>query len=112
MSITIHFIAPHAGSMRAEGHFSSKNGQSLMQAATHANIEAIAADCGGTLTCATCHVYVDEAWAGKLPAPSRDELAMLEMTASERKATSRLSCQIIMRPELDGLRIELPPTQY
>jgi ferredoxin, 2Fe-2S len=83
-----------------------------MQAAIKANIDGIAADCGGSLTCATCHVYVDAAWQDKLPPASRDELAMLEMTAAERKPTSRLSCQIIMTPELDGLTIELPPAQY
>lgn len=83
-----------------------------MQAATHAGVDAIAADCGGSLICATCHVYVDAAWTDKLPAPSADELAMLEMTAAERTAHSRLSCQIVLTAQLDGLCIALPATQY
>lgn len=83
-----------------------------MQAATHAGVDGIAADCGGSLTCATCHVMVDDAWASQLPAPSADELAMLEMTASQRTSTSRLSCQMVATAALDGLRITLPATQY
>ena len=83
-----------------------------MQAATQAGIDAIAADCGGSLTCATCHVVVDSAWAGLLPAPSADELSMLGMTAAERMPHSRLSCQITLTAALDGLTILLPETQY
>jgi 2Fe-2S ferredoxin len=89
-----------------------KPGTSLMKAATRAGIDAIAADCGGCLTCATCHVYVDPAWAASLPPPGADETAMLAMTASERRASSRLSCQIVLDASLDGLSVELPPTQY
>ncbi|MEP7281351.1 MAG: 2Fe-2S iron-sulfur cluster-binding protein, partial [Rubrivivax sp.] len=59
-------------------------GASLMRAAVDAGVDGIAADCGGCLSCATCHVIVDPAWADRLPAPSADELAMLEMTAAER----------------------------
>jgi ferredoxin, 2Fe-2S len=83
-----------------------------MQGATRAGVEAIAADCGGSLTCATCHVYVDKAWTSKLPAPSADELSMLEMTAAPRLANSRLSCQLIATEALDGMVITLPETQY
>lgn len=83
-----------------------------MQAATRAGVDGIAADCGGSLTCATCHVIVDPAWASKLPPPSADEQSMLQMTASPREQHSRLSCQIVASAELDGLRITLPATQY
>jgi ferredoxin, 2Fe-2S len=83
-----------------------------MQGATHAGVEAIAADCGGSLTCATCHIYVDAASADKLPPPSADELSMLDMTAEPRQPTSRLSCQIVATPEMDGMEIGLPQTQY
>ncbi len=83
-----------------------------MQAATRAGVDGIAADCGGSLTCATCHVMVDEAWASKLPPPSADELSMLQMTASPPEKHSRLSCQIVATAELDGLRMTLPATQY
>jgi 2Fe-2S ferredoxin len=83
-----------------------------MKAALAAGIDGIAADCGGCLTCATCHVYVSDEWLARLPEPGRDELSMLEMTASERRPGSRLSCQIALDDTLDGLTAELPPTQY
>ena len=89
-----------------------KAGQSLMLAATQAGIEGIKADCGGLMSCATCHVYVDEAWAERLPEPSSDENAMLDMTAAERRPTSRLSCQIVLDESLSGLTAGLPDTQY
>lgn len=87
-------------------------GQSLMRAATNAGVEGIVAECGGTLTCATCHVFVDPAWADRLPPPDVDERAMLEMTATPAGPTSRLSCQIRLEPALDGLIVRLPATQY
>ena len=89
-----------------------KVGQSLMRAAVDAGIDGIKADCGGLMTCATCHVYVDEAWADRLPLPSFDENAMLDMTAAERRPTSRLSCQIVLDAELAGLTAGIPDTQY
>jgi 2Fe-2S ferredoxin len=95
-----------------EHHISGRVGKSLMQAAVAAGVDGIAADCGGCLTCATCHVVVDAAWADRLPAASADEGAMLAMTATPAEATSRLSCQIALSPALDGLRVRLPATQY
>ena len=86
--------------------------QSLMRAAVAANLDGIKADCGGTMTCAPCHVSVDEAWSARLPPPSPDEDAMLEMTAAPRQATSRLSCQIELAADLDGLTATMPDTQY
>ena len=87
-------------------------GTSLMRAATDAGVDGIVGDCGGCLTCATCHVVVDPGWADALPPPSDDELAMLEMTAVERSPTSRLSCQIVLTPQLDGLVVRTPISQY
>ena len=87
-------------------------GYSLMRAATAAGIDAIAADCGGSLSCATCHVYVDAEWAARLPPPHDDERSMLDMTAAPREATSRLSCQITLTEALDGLSVRLPSNQY
>ena len=87
-------------------------GQSLMRAATKAGIDGIAADCGGCLSCATCHVYVDPAWAERLPPVSDDEASMLEMTAAERRPESRLSCEIMLTESLDGLVVHLPETPY
>lgn len=99
----------------AEGqplYVTGRTGKSLMQAAVAAGVDGIAADCGGCLTCATCHVVVDAEWAARLPAASADEQAMLDMTATPREATSRLSCQIELTAALDGLRVRLPATQY
>jgi 2Fe-2S ferredoxin len=107
-TIAIHFVAPD-GERRT---LAVSTGQSLMRAAVDADVDAIKADCGGVMTCATCHVYVDPEWSDRLPAPSGDEDAMLEMTASPRASTSRLSCQIALVPELDGLTVTLPSTQY
>lgn len=87
-------------------------GQSLMRAAVDAGIDGIKADCGGVMSCATCHVYVDLAWIARLPAPSTDEDAMLAMTAALRLPTSRLSCQVALEADLDGLTVVLPETQY
>ncbi len=87
-------------------------GQSLMRAAVAAGVAGIAADCGGVLSCATCHVIVAPDWAATLPPPAADEAAMLEMTAAVREATSRLACQILLQPALDGLRVRLPDRQY
>jgi 2Fe-2S ferredoxin len=106
--ITINFIATGADPIRAVG----KIGQSLMQAAVAAGVNGIAADCGGTLSCATCHVMVSEPYASQLPPADGEERAMLAFTATPATATSRLSCQIILRAELDGLTVELPASQY
>ena len=80
--------------------------ESLMRAAVRNNVEGIAADCGGSLTCATCHVYVDDAWLDKLSEPSEDEEDLL-YTAQDRRGNSRLSCQILLSEELDGLKVTL-----
>ncbi len=81
-------------------------GTSAMRAAVTHGLEGIVAECGGALACATCHVYVDG-----LPPPGKDEDEMLDMTASPRRANSRLSCQIVMSDPLDGLVLRLPATQ-
>lgn len=86
-------------------------GQSLMQAATNQGLKGIVAECGGSAMCATCHVYVDPAWMDKIPAPNSTELEMLECTASERTAHSRLSCQIRITDGLEGMVVTLPSSQ-
>jgi 2Fe-2S ferredoxin len=91
---------------------SGRAGASLMKAALAAGIDGIAADCGGCLSCATCHVFVDAGWLAVLPPISADESAMLDMTATPRTPSSRLSCQIVLTPVMDGLRVTLPETQY
>ena len=106
--ITIH-LRNHDGASRS---LAAATGQSLMRAATRAGVDEIAADCGGCLTCATCHVYVDAQWLASLRPAGPDELAMLEMTAAERRPNSRLSCQVELTSALDGLTVELPQRQY
>jgi 2Fe-2S ferredoxin len=108
-AITVHLVP--AGSA-APVALPCRTGQSLMQAAVDANVAGIVAECGGMMTCATCHVYVREPFLGLLPAMSSDEDSMLGFTASPRQANSRLSCQIRLADELDGLTVDLPPTQY
>ena len=84
---------------------------SAMEGAIKNGVDGIVAECGGACMCATCHVYVDPAWLDKLLPMEDDENAMLESTASERKSNSRLSCQLRVRKELDGLIVRTPPTQ-
>jgi 2Fe-2S ferredoxin len=69
----------------------------------------IKAECGGACSCATCHVYVDQAWFGQLPDPIDDEEDLLYSTL-DKKPTSRLSCQILLCDELDGLKVSLAPS--
>jgi len=83
-----------------------------MEAAVAADIAGITADCGGLLTCATCHVLVREPFASLLPPANDEEQAMLAFTAISATPTSRLSCQIRLTAALDGLTVELPASQY
>jgi 2Fe-2S ferredoxin len=86
-------------------------GESVMHAAVHRDARGITGQCGGMLTCATCHVTVEPEWADRLPPPMADEDEMLEFTAVERGERSRLSCQIVMTAGLDGLVLRTPPRQ-
>ena len=89
----------------------AKDGDSIMQTAVSHSVGSIVGDCGGAMACATCHCYVDEAWADKTGQRSPGEGDMLECAAAEMRPTSRLSCQVKVRPELDGLVIHLPSEQ-
>ena len=84
--------------------------QSVMQAAMSNSVPGIIADCGGSCSCATCHVYVDEAWRERLPPPSSTEKDMIECALHVQEG-SRLSCQIELIEELDGLVIRIPESQ-
>lgn len=86
-------------------------GKRIMQAAIGAGIDGIVAECGGQAMCATCHIYVDSTWADRLPPVGDDEDEMLEDTVCERTSESRLSCQLPVTDELDGLVVRLPETQ-
>ena len=96
----------------AEHRIDVPTGENLMRAALNEGLEGMVGECGGGLACATCHCYVEEDWADRLPAPAQTELDMLECTASERRPSSRLSCQIIASDALDGLVVHLPTAQY
>ena len=86
------------------------NGLSVMEGAVQNNIPGIDADCGGSCACATCHVYVDEKWFGRLPNKENAEEDMLDM-AFEPKKFSRLSCQLTVTDELDGIVVKMPSKQ-
>lgn len=85
-------------------------GESVMQAAVDNMIEGIIGECCGCCSCATCHCYVDESWFEKVGEPNEIEQGMLKF-AQDLKTTSRLSCQILMTDELDGLVVHLPESQ-
>ena len=86
-------------------------GSSVMEGAVNNGVDGIVAECGGACMCATCHVYVDEAFLDKLEPIAEDEQEMLNNTFSERKPNSRLSCQLKVTEELDGLSVKTPPAQ-
>ena len=87
-----------------------ENGLSVMEGAIQNDIPGIDADCGGSMACATCHVYVEEKWFSKLPKAEDAEVDMIDM-AYEPKKNSRLSCQLIVSDELDGLIVTTPAKQ-
>ena len=87
-----------------------QNGLTVMEGAVQNDIPGIDADCGGGMACATCHVYINDGWFDKLPSKEDGEEDMLDM-AFEPKKNSRLSCQIIISDELDGLTVNIPSKQ-
>ncbi|MGV3573408.1 MAG: 2Fe-2S iron-sulfur cluster-binding protein [Ramlibacter sp.] len=103
----IHLIQPDGQAVTLEG----ADGKSVMELAVGAGVRGIVGECGGSAMCATCHVYVEEPWAGQLPQPLSTELEMLECTAAERLPNSRLGCQVKLAPALEGMRIRLPERQ-
>jgi 2Fe-2S ferredoxin len=104
---TITFIHPDGRADRVEAEIND----SAMRAAIVHGLDGIVGECGGSAVCATCHVYVDDAWIARLTAVGDDEDALLDGVACERQANSRLSCQIKITPDLDGLVLRLPQRQ-
>ena len=86
-------------------------GRSLMEAAINGGVSRIVGECGGACQCATCHVYVADSWRDRIAPVSPDEEVMLDNTMSERRSESRLSCQIKVEGEHDGLVVRLPDRQ-
>ena len=87
-----------------------ENGLTVLEGAIQNDITGIDADCGGSMACATCHVYVEENWLDKIPKAEEAEVDMIDM-AFEPKKNSRLSCQLIISNELDGLKVTTPEKQ-
>ena len=87
-----------------------EKGLSVMEGAIQNDVAGIDADCGGSMACATCHVYVEEKWLDKIPKAEDAEEDMIDM-AFEPKKNSRLSCQLIVTDELDGLTVTTPEKQ-
>jgi len=87
-----------------------ESGLTVMEGAIQNDIPGIDADCGGSMACATCHVYVDQQWIDKIPKAEDAENDMIDM-AFEPKKNSRLSCQIIVTEELNGLEVTTPEKQ-
>ena len=105
--VKITFIQPDDSQQVVE----SEPGMTLMEAAKLHNVPGIEAECGGACACATCHVYVDEGWRDKTGSPSQMEEDMLDF-AFDVRDNSRLSCQIKVTDELDGLKVNLPEKQF
>jgi len=103
---TITFIDQDGNQREIE----AEAGSTVMETAINSDVPGILATCGGSCSCATCHVYVDDSWVDKLPAPELEEMDMLD-TAHDLQENSRLSCQIKVTEELDGLIVTTPPRQ-
>ena len=105
--VKITFIQPDGTSQVVE----AEPGITVMEAAKKALVAGIEAECGGACACATCHVYVDAGWTGKTGKPAEMEEDMLDFAFDVREE-SRLSCQIKVTAELDGLVVRVPAKQY
>ena len=88
----------------------ARPGETLMSQAKAGGVPGIDADCGGSMVCGTCHVFIDAPWCAALPAPSAGEVALVEYGLYPRD-NSRLSCQIVVTAEMDGMNVEIPPSQ-
>lgn len=104
----IIFVSPSGQRFEVE----AQSGASVMAAAQSSGIAGIEAECGGSLSCGTCHVYLDDGCADKVSAPSEQEVEMLDLVAAERRSGSRLSCQIRVSDDIDQLIVHVPATQY
>ena len=94
-----------------ESRVDVRSGNNLMLGAVQNNVRGIDGECGGCLSCATCHIYIEPEWAERVPSAHQMEIEMLEGVTEPRRPTSRLSCQVQATPELEGLRVSLPETQ-
>ena len=102
----ITFIETNGNSIETNAEI----GSSLMKVAVSAGVSAIVAECGGSCACGTCHCYIKPDWLNKIASPKEDEVDMLEFVI-EPNEFSRLSCQVTITEEMDGLVIQVPETQ-
>jgi 2Fe-2S ferredoxin len=105
--VTVVYQDPQGARHQLEG----EPGTTVMDLATKNGVPGIVAECGGFMNCASCHVYVDESWTGRVGGPSEVESEMLDGALSEQLPTSRLSCQVELSDELDGLVVTVAPEQ-
>jgi 2Fe-2S ferredoxin len=104
-------VAIHVTNRAGQKHtIQGSAGATLMEVLRDNNMD-VEAICGGCCSCATCHVFVDDAWTAKLPPRSADEQELVEETESYRAANSRLSCQVKLTPELDGITLTVAPEE-
>ncbi|MBO9477293.1 2Fe-2S iron-sulfur cluster binding domain-containing protein [Shimia sp. R11_0] len=104
--VKVIFIEASGNRIEAEGSV----GDSVMQVAVAAGVEAISADCGGACACGTCHCVMSEDWFARLPAPQSDEVDMLEFVI-DPQPSSRLSCQVTLSEAMEGIEIQVPASQ-
>ena len=103
--VKVHIQLPQGDAREVEG----REGESIMQVATRHGVPGIIGECGGEMSCATCHVHVGAEWRSKLRRPSEDETDLVEMS-DDYTEDSRLSCQIKLRPEIDGIVVSILPS--
>lgn len=103
----VTFVQPDGNSHVVE----AEEGQSVMRAALNGLVRGIVGECGGELSCATCHVFIDREWVSLTGEPEEDELDLLETTSEEPTDCSRLACQVKVSEALDGVVVAVPRTQ-
>ncbi|MGO3345968.1 MAG: 2Fe-2S ferredoxin [Marinomonas sp.] len=106
--LNITFILPDENTMTV----TANEGDSLMQVAVDNGIEQISADCGGCCSCATCHCVIDTDWASKMAPPDDNEMSLLSNAIDDCQPTSRLSCQVFLSAEHDGLVVNIPESSW
>ena len=104
--VRINYVTPSGDTVTVE----AETGETVMEAAVRNGVDGIVAACGGCLSCATCHSYIEEPWLSKLEPQSETEKDMLEY-ASHVEMNSRLTCQIKISEGLDGMTVRTPPSQ-
>lgn len=107
-TVKLTFVSPNGD----QTEIAAPAGHTVMKVASDNGIEGIAAECGGSMSCGTCHVYLDAAAFGRIDAPTEAELDMLDLVASARQPTSRLSCQLVLGTALDGAVVTIPEEQF